>query len=328
MKFHARLAIVLTIARFVEPQSLPSCAQSCAYNTDVFTSASTVCDLFDIACQCTDEEYLSTALCCLYEQCSDSDRKEAEEFSRWYCRYSGHSIPSGIECSTVASSSADMQSTETSGPEQSSVTADDGITTAESTTVDGSSATAESATADSSGSETAANSAVEPSSLPTSDRSGGSSSSYSGTTKDSHALTLKLGLGLGIGLGVPLVVAVIYLALLQRKKLKGQGTPNNQQSQVSSYHAPPPHGYPPSYPPSSYLPQGYPVPSPLTQAQFQQEQFDPQKHEHGGSAGGAVGNPNRHEMIGNIPPSRHELDSNNPQLYGELLGDTRPHNEP
>ncbi|KAH6867590.1 hypothetical protein B0T10DRAFT_553960, partial [Thelonectria olida] len=280
MKFHARLAVVLTIARFVEPQVVPPCAKtltisqrSCLSNTDFFTSDSTVCDFTDITCQCTDEEYLSNALCCLYEQCSDSNRKEAEEISRRYCSYAGLSIPSGIVCSTVASTSADIQSTETSEPEQSSVMADESLTTAESTTVDGSSATV-----GNSGSETAANSAFEPSGLPTSERSGGSTSSPSGTTNHTHALTLKLSLGLGIGLGVPLVGAVIYLALLQRKKLKGQRTLNNQQAQLSSYRAPPPQGYPPpGYPASSYLPQGYPGLSAPPQVQSQQGQLDPHK---------------------------------------------------
>ncbi|KAH7208474.1 uncharacterized protein BKA55DRAFT_681620 [Fusarium redolens] len=316
MKLYARLAVALTVIRFVKPKLvLPSCAQAClTTNADVFTDGTSVCSLLDRDCQCTNEEYLSTAHCCLHEQCSDSDRKKAEEYSRSYCRHAGHSMPSGIVCSTVASSSADLQSSETSAPEQSSMTEIGSIATAESTTEENS------------GSETATKSASEPSSLPTSDGTAGSSSTSSETTKDNHALTLQLGLGLGIGLGVPLVIAVIYLALLQRKKLKQQGTLNNQEPQVSFYQAPPPQGFSPlGYPPSSHLPQGSQVSSPQVQAH--QEQFEPHKYEHESSGGVEGLNRNQYEMMGNIPPPRHELPSNNPETCGELPPDTRPHNE-
>ncbi|KAH6988858.1 hypothetical protein BKA56DRAFT_709989 [Ilyonectria sp. MPI-CAGE-AT-0026] len=342
MNFHATLAVVLTIAPFAEPQTfqtLPSCAYSCVYNTDAFTSDSTVCGYTDFDCQCTNEEYLSNSLCCLYDECSNSAREEAEEYWRTYCGYLGYTVPSGIVCSTVPSSSADMQFTETSEPEPSSMTAestavyssvptadmttaDDSIATTEATTRDGSSATAESATAKNIGSEIAASSTFGSSSLPTSDRSN------SGTTKSSGALVLKLGLGLGIGLGVPLLVAAIYFAHLQRKKLKRKGASNNQELQVSSYQAPPPQGHPlPSYLPPSHAPHGYPVLSPPPQFESQQEQSTPYKYEPGGGAGGAGGNKNEHEMLGDIPPSRHELHSNNPPSHVELPPDTRPQNE-
>ncbi|KAM5367887.1 hypothetical protein ACJZ2D_009798 [Fusarium nematophilum] len=295
MKFPARLAIVLTIARFVEPQLFPSCAQPCATDID-YTSGSAICD---------------SIRCCLYEQCRGSDLKAAEQVLSSYCRY----ISSGTECS-AASSSADMQPTEEPKPEQISAT------------VDGRTAEAESATANSSGSETVVNSASEPSSLPTSSKNSGSATSNSGTAGNDHALTLKLGLGLGIGLGVPLVAAIAYLAFLQGRKHNGQGTPNNQQPQQSSYQVPPSHGYPPpAYPPSSHLSQGYPTPSPPPQVQSQQGQFDSHKPEHESSAVGAVRNVNQHEVMGNIPPLRHELSCHTPRPRAEIPPGTQPDNE-
>ncbi|KAH7165282.1 hypothetical protein EDB81DRAFT_877668 [Dactylonectria macrodidyma] len=304
MKFCARLAVVLAIARFAEPQTLPACAYSCVYDIDVFASDSTLCGNSDFTCQCTDEEYLSDRLCCLHEECSDSARDEAEEYWRTVCGYLDHTVPSGILCSTVASSSSDVQFTETSGPEPSSVTAestilDGGISITETTTEDGSSsATTESATTNNIGSETAANSAFGTSSSRASD------GSNSGTTKSSDTLVLKLGLGLGIALGVPLLVAAIYLVHLQRKKLKRQGPSDNSELQVSSYQAPQLQGYPPpSYPPPSHTAPGYPVLTSPPQVESQQEASDPYKYEHGGGMGGAGGNMNKHEVLGDMPPS-------------------------
>ncbi|KAH7145506.1 hypothetical protein B0J13DRAFT_665906 [Dactylonectria estremocensis] len=349
MKLRAKLGVVLTIARFVEPQTLPSCAFSCVFNIDIFSSDSTVCDSSDYACQCTDEEYLGNSLCCLYEQCSNSAREDAEEYWVTFCGYLGHTVPSGILCSAVASSSADTLSTEPSRPNLSTVTAEsttvDGsistvdtttadvtttdtttthgsIATAESTTVDGSTTTAESATAYNSGSETTANSVFATSSLPTSDRSN------PGTTKSNDALILKLGLGLGIGFGVILLSIAFYLLYRQGKNSKQPEPRNNQELQILSSQAPPPQEHPhPYYPPTSHPTHGYQAPGPPPQVQSLQKQSDPYQYEHRGGAGNTGGNKNEHEVLGDMPPLRHELPSNSSQPHSEPPPDSRPHNE-
>ncbi|KPM35823.1 hypothetical protein AK830_g10759 [Neonectria ditissima] len=301
MKFYRSVAIALATARFAQSQSLPSCADSCVGSS----SSDTTCNSFDLSCLCTNKSALSAGVCCLYDHCSDADRKQAEEYSRSICTAAGYSIPSGVACATISKSSSDAQSSATAGSDPSNTQTD--------------SATADGTSADS-----------LPTQSSSSDTSGDSSGGSSTTTHKKSSHTLKTGLGIGLGVGVPLIAALAgYLAFLRKKKRNANAA--NQQPPVSSYQVPPPQGtyppvsgYPQGFPPQGYPPQTYPHNYPVQgppQGQFQQGPFDAQKYEQNG-LGGAT----NHEMLGNVPDPRQELHSNS-RPHNELHSDARPPNE-
>lgn len=128
-------------------------------------------------------------ICCLHENCSDSDRESAEAYSRSLCKSLGVTMPSGLGCSTNTSSSATGKTTSADGisiPTESSGTSSDNNTGA-----------GGSSSENSSGSDY------------------GSSSSHH---KIHHSS--KAGLGAGLGVGLPAAAALIggILYCIRRKK--------------------------------------------------------------------------------------------------------------
>lgn len=103
------LAILLA-ARALAQISLPRCAQSCVTQ---YTSGSTIggCNSLDIACICSNNDFLSNIACCVARVCDQADQQATISYAQQLCALDGvTNLPTDASCSSSSSSSSSASS--------------------------------------------------------------------------------------------------------------------------------------------------------------------------------------------------------------------------
>jgi len=97
--------VALTLAGLTSAQpGLPTCAQSCVTQ---FTSGSNIgsCNSLDIACICSNSNFLGGIACCLAGACSPADQVAATNYAQSFCKISGVTdLPTAVSCTSTAAS--------------------------------------------------------------------------------------------------------------------------------------------------------------------------------------------------------------------------------
>lgn len=111
------------------------------------------CNQLDIACICSNEQFLDGIACCLEDACDDAGKKAAVAYARQICSTQNVQVPDQVVCKNPSSSGSDSTAaagTETStGTESASETAattDQTTTTGTATETDASGSTTTSST--------------------------------------------------------------------------------------------------------------------------------------------------------------------------------------
>lgn len=114
---------------------VPSCAQPCVAK---FTSGSSIagCNGVDVACICSNKDFLSDIACCLVNVCDEADQEAATTYAHQICASNGvTNLPPAVSC---ASSAASSTATASGASTATSATAN-AVTTTSSTTASSSS---------------------------------------------------------------------------------------------------------------------------------------------------------------------------------------------
>ncbi|KAH7417307.1 hypothetical protein BKA64DRAFT_769230 [Cadophora sp. MPI-SDFR-AT-0126] len=102
----ASALVSLTIAQGVSG-TLPSCAQPCV---NQFTSAGgseiAGCNRIDVACICSNKDFLSGIACCLVDKCNVEDQQKATDYALAFCRANQVTgLPTAVSCISTATAS-------------------------------------------------------------------------------------------------------------------------------------------------------------------------------------------------------------------------------
>ncbi|KAI9724384.1 MAG: hypothetical protein M1812_000452 [Candelaria pacifica] len=105
----AILTFVATLIACVLAQAgtegLPDCAKGC------LGSSFGGCKLGDIACICSNKDYLGSIACCISDKCSDAEKKATIAFATSLCSSAGVTVPQEATCSTATGSASTATNT-------------------------------------------------------------------------------------------------------------------------------------------------------------------------------------------------------------------------
>ncbi|KAG5980087.1 hypothetical protein E4U55_004400 [Claviceps digitariae] len=123
------LATGFVAAQAPQLDKIPKCAYSCVSS---FITGSNIagCAPADIACVCSNKEFLSNISCCLQKDCSKDDIQSTIQFAAGLCNASGVQTPTELVCnknpgSTTGPSSSSGTATPTSQTGSASSTSSD-----------------------------------------------------------------------------------------------------------------------------------------------------------------------------------------------------------
>ncbi|KOS16777.1 Cell wall protein 1 [Escovopsis weberi] len=94
------LAVAVIGASAAVTDGLPSCAKSCVNDYVGVGSTSIIagCKALDVACICSNSNFISDLSCCLSDACGEADQKAAVEFAAQICSSAGVKTPNQVVC--------------------------------------------------------------------------------------------------------------------------------------------------------------------------------------------------------------------------------------
>ncbi|KAG4430433.1 hypothetical protein IFR05_014088 [Cadophora sp. M221] len=115
MKF-SLLAVASALASLASAQvsgGVPSCAQPCVNQfTTGGGSEIAGCNRIDVACICSNKDFLSNIACCLVDKCSVEDQQKATDYALAFCKANQVTgLPTAVSCASTASSTGVPTST-------------------------------------------------------------------------------------------------------------------------------------------------------------------------------------------------------------------------
>ncbi|KAH7364193.1 hypothetical protein BKA65DRAFT_131739 [Rhexocercosporidium sp. MPI-PUGE-AT-0058] len=119
MKF-SLLAVASALASLTCAQvsgGVPSCAQPCVNQfTTGGGSEIAGCNRIDVACICSNKDFLSNIACCLVDKCSVADQQKATEYALAFCKANQVTgLPTAVSCASTATTGL-PSSTNPAGP--------------------------------------------------------------------------------------------------------------------------------------------------------------------------------------------------------------------
>ncbi|KAK4121708.1 hypothetical protein N657DRAFT_647900 [Parathielavia appendiculata] len=97
------LALASAVVAQGSPE-LPECAKSCADN--FLTGGIGGCTNADVACICSNKDFLNSIACCLTNVCDQAAQEQAVQFALGICKGAGvNDLPTAVVCQSAAVSS-------------------------------------------------------------------------------------------------------------------------------------------------------------------------------------------------------------------------------
>jgi len=163
---------------------VPTCGQPCLTK---YTSGGNIagCNSLDVACICSNQNFLSDVACCLSVNCDPADQQEATNFADSLCKANGVTVPTAVVCTSTPAATGSS----TTSPSASSTGSQSSSSAANAATISSTTTSTHSST---------------PSSTP-------SSTSSSATTKSTSNAGSLNAAGIGAGIMVGLAAAAALL---------------------------------------------------------------------------------------------------------------------